>query len=208
MFVSTILTGIATTTTHRYFVGGNKHLAKVKKKERGTIYSNLGNINPKELHSKGEGSFTQGGPPSLQQTSSGLPSFQAQGPQTNYPGAQSPQQYYANPGTPQMTQQHPYSSQPPAPTQPPQQSSPPYGQHYPPASPQPVENRSHTAPSQPVMPHYADAQQPHNDGYNQLYPQQVTAQTHSQYVDQRIQPHQDPAPHQNQSQQKRNPFKR
>lgn len=210
MFIATILTGVATTTTHRYFVIGN-NLGKAKKKERETTHPNLGSINPKELDSGGGGILAQG-PPSSQQLSQGPPSLQARGPQTayqaSYQGAQSPQQYFANPGTQQMASQHPQASSPPSPMQPPQGGLPPYGQHNTSTPPQTAGNQSYPTPSQPVMPHFADGQQPHNDGYKQLYPQQVTAQTHSQYVNQHMPAQQDSQSQQNQSQQKRAPFQR
>ena len=206
MFIATILTGVATTTTHRYFVIGN-NLGKAKKKERGTINSNLGSINPNELDVKGGGFLTQGQPTPLQ-FSQGPPSLQMQGQQTAYQGAAPQQQYFAGPGAQQMVSQYPPPSSPPAPTQPPQAGSPPYGQHYSSGSPQTAGNQSYPTPSQPVMPHFADGQQPHNDGYKQLYPQQVTAQTHSQYVNQHMPAQQDSQSQQNHSQQKRAPVQR
>jgi len=116
MFVSALLTGAATSTTHHFFASGNKHLENVKKKDRGTVYANLGSIDPSELgaeENKDQGTNTPL-PPAL---SPGPPSLQ-QPQQPSYPAGMHVQQY-----------PHPASS--PSPMHPPQAGSAPYGQQHP-----------------------------------------------------------------------------
>jgi len=204
MFIATILTLVATTNTHRHYIFGGD-LGKPKKKERENANPNIGNINPNELDAKGESVSAQG-PPTVPQLSQGPPSLQMQGQQTTYQGA-AQQQYFAGPGAQQMGSQYPHPSSPPAPTQPPQPGSPPYGQNYPPGSAQAMGQQSYPPASQPAMPHYADGQQQQNVGYSQLSPQQATAQTNSQYVNQHMPPQQDSQSQQNQSQRRRGPFR-
>ena len=109
--LSTIFTGIATVNTNHYFIFGNQlHMSRKQKKQRGTIYANLEEINPGELDGGAGISGAPGSPQSPQ-----------------FPGPISQPQQMPSPAAfpihqPMMA---PLATAPPLPSMPPQPSTPP-----------------------------------------------------------------------------------
>jgi len=92
MFLSTIFTGIAAHNVHTHYVFKSNFGTKVKKKDRGTLYANIGKIDPKALEAQAKGAE---GPPHL---------------------VSSPQSSPPNPASPPPPLHHPYP--PPSPSAP------------------------------------------------------------------------------------------